>query len=161
MTDYQLPDFNVPPLSAAEPGLPALTLPDPEQPDPPRPALLEPAPTPLELPPAEQPDPPLADLLAPIFPPSLRRFPTSEHALGKVSATPAIGEAPATLAQHIAALIESSPDAQSLPSDLRYEETRTTQDRMTHRLRHLAPLLLALLSAERGLAPEQEAPDAY
>ncbi|MBX5450675.1 hypothetical protein [Thermogemmatispora sp.] len=166
MAADQSPDFTFPSLSPDEPGLPALTFPDSEQPDPPRPTLLQPAPVPQELCPLvhplpERPDPPLDDLLAPILPSGLLRLPPNEHALGQVSATPILGEVPTTPAPDIAALAASSPDAQSLPSGLLYNEIRTTQDNMTHRLRHLAPLLQALLSAERGLSPEQEGPDVY
>ncbi|WP_052888090.1 hypothetical protein [Thermogemmatispora carboxidivorans] len=144
MTEDQLPIFRLPSLAPDPPGLPALTLPDPEQPDPPALLFGPSASVPLDLPPTERPDPPLPTLLEPLLPPNLLRFPPGEHAVGQAEVAPTLGETPATLAPESATHIQRSVDAQALPPTLDYNETRTTQDGMTHRLRHLAPLLLAL-----------------
>ncbi|MBX5455903.1 MAG: hypothetical protein IRZ31_03295 [Thermogemmatispora sp.] len=153
MTDDQLPAFRFPRLAPDTPGLPALTLPDPEKADPSALFFAQPASAPLDLPPTNQPDPPLPTLLEPLLPPNLLRFPASEHSLGQTEIAPTLGESPATLAPEIAAQVERSADARSLPPTLHYDETRTTQAGMTHRLRHLASLLLALSEGPEGSPP--------
>ncbi|RAQ95638.1 hypothetical protein [Thermogemmatispora tikiterensis] len=144
MTDEQFLALRFPPLAPDTPGLPALTLPDPEKADPSALFLAQPASALLDLPSTDQPDPPLPTLLEPLLPPNLLRFPSSEHSLRQAEIAPTLGEAPATLSPEIAAQVRRSADARLLPPTLHYDETRTTQDGMTHRLRHLASLLLAL-----------------
>jgi hypothetical protein len=157
MAEFSTPDFSVPPLAAGQPGLPALELPDPARPDPPAAALLQPAaPAALELPNPRQPDPPVPDLIDPVMPPDLLRFPpATTHSLGdRPQIAPALAEPPAQLAPATSQLAHNSADAKQLPPELHYDETRTVQDGMTSRLRHLAPLLLLLQghSSDRGLS---------
>ncbi|WP_069801480.1 hypothetical protein [Thermogemmatispora onikobensis] len=159
MTDDQLPTFRFPPLAPDPPGLPALTLPDPEQPDPATLSFGLSASAPLDLPPTDRPDPPLPTLLAPLLPPNLLRFPPSEHAVGQTEVAPTLGETPATLAPEGATRLQRSADVQALPPTLYYEETRTTQGGMTHRLRHLAPLLLALSNRSTSWAGQEVSRD--
>ncbi|MDQ2762531.1 MAG: hypothetical protein M3Y22_03290, partial [Pseudomonadota bacterium] len=55
-----------------------------------------------------------------------------------------MSDAPGELADAAMGLVHASPDNQDLPSGLTYAKDYTTQEEMTHRLRHLATLILGL-----------------
>ncbi|WP_376795830.1 hypothetical protein [Thermogemmatispora sp.] len=158
MTDEQVSTASqLPSLTPEPPDQPTLALPDPEQPDPPVLSLPLPASDLLDQLPIHLPDPPVPSLLEPILTANLSHPPANTHIADPVTVAPVLGAVPATLALDIAARVQRSADAQLLPANLHYDETRTTQEHMTHRLRHLAPLLLAL-SAENMPQAEREVP---
>lgn len=142
-------DFSLPPLQQADLAIPGLSRPDPTRPDPFLPDLTAPTmPADLDRPDVTLPDPRSADLLSPLIPHLLAQpdatRPALHAAYGPVEVQPQVGAEPANMDAQAAALAAHSADALSLPPSLRYEQVYTTQDEMTRRARHLAPLLSSL-----------------
>ncbi len=149
LADSTRPDFSLPPLEKVDLSMPGLTLLNPQQPDPYLPDLTAPQmPDDLDRPDVLLPDPRSPDLLQPVIPGtlSLTDAQATEYPelTGPVDAQIPLAEEPATLASSALSLARSSADALNLPPHLRYDQVYTAQDEMTHRARHLTPLLLAL-----------------
>lgn len=149
LADSTRPDFSLPPLEKADLSMPGLTLLNPQQPDPYLPDLTAPQiPDDLDRPDVLLPDPFSPDLLQPALPETLTlsdaQTPEYPELTGPVDVQIPLAEEPATLAPSALSLAGNSADAQNLPPHLRYDQVYTAQDEMTHRARHLAPLLLAL-----------------
>lgn len=148
MAEFSMPDFSVPNLAGTDLTFPDLTRPDPTRPDPPLPDLLAP-PIPLELdrPPTDEPSPALPDLTDPLIPGDLHMpdasTPEYVETLLPVIDVP-MSDQPGKLADAAIELVHASPDSQDLPAGLTYAKDYTTQEEMTHRLRHLATLILGL-----------------
>lgn len=143
------PDFSLPPLQQVDLTIPGLSLPDPTQPDPFLPDLTAPdMPAGLDHQDGTLPNPPSPDLLAPTIPALLVQPDEMRSALraayGPVEVQAQIGAEPASIDAEAASLAVNSADARQLPPSLRYEQVYTTQDGMTRRARHLAPLLSGL-----------------
>ena len=146
LADSTRSDFSLPPLQQVDLTIPGLSLPDPTRPDPFLPDLTAPAmPTGLDHPDNTQPDPHTPDLLSPTIPALLTQPDEMRSALqaayGPLAVQPRVGAQPANMDAEAASLAANSADTRQLPSSLRYEQVYTTQDEMTRRARHLAPLL--------------------
>ncbi|MDQ2906566.1 MAG: hypothetical protein M3Y81_23875 [Chloroflexota bacterium] len=148
MAEFSMPDFSVPNLAGTDLTFPDLTSPDPTRPDPPLPDLLAPSiPAGLEQPPTDEPSPALPDLTDPLIPGelSLPDASTPEYAETLLATIDVpMADPPGELAGAAMELVHASPDNQDLPAGLTYAKDYTTQEEMTHRLRHLATLILGL-----------------
>ncbi|MBA2286660.1 MAG: hypothetical protein H0W02_14380 [Ktedonobacteraceae bacterium] len=148
MAEFSMPDFSVPNLAGTDLTFPDLTFPDPTRPDPPLPDLLAPSiPAELDRPPVAEPSPALPDLTDPLIPGDLHRPDASAPEYGETllpAIDVAMSDPPGELAGAAMELVHSSPDSQNLPAGLTYVKDYMTQEEMTHRLRHLATLILGL-----------------
>lgn len=148
LADSTRPDFSLPPLEQVDLTIPGLSLPDPAQPDPFLPDLTAPdLPADLDRPDVTRPDPPSADLLLPLIPALLAQREAERSALvayGPTEVQAQVVAEPANMDEEAPSLAANSADARQLPPALRYEQLYTTQDEMSRRARHLAPLLAAL-----------------
>ncbi|MBA2287294.1 MAG: hypothetical protein H0W02_17625 [Ktedonobacteraceae bacterium] len=148
MAEFSMPDFSVPDLTSTDLTFPVPTFPDPTRPDPPLPDLLTPAiPAELDRPPVNEPAPALPDLTDPLIPGDLHMPDASaseytESLLATIDVP--MSKLPGELADAAMELVHASPDSQNLPAGLTYAKDYTTQEEMTHRLRHLATLILGL-----------------
>ncbi len=159
MDDYVLadstrPDFSLPPLQRVDLTIPGLSLPDPTRPDPFLPDLITPdVPPDLDRPDETLPDPRSPDLLFPGNPEVLVQPDQQQSMLralyGPVEVHAQVSEEPGGLDPSAPSLVAHSADARQLPSSLHYEQVYTSQDEMSRRSRHLAPLLSGL----EGQAP--------
>lgn len=153
LADSTLPNFSLPPLEMVDLTSPGLSLPDPVRPDPFLPDLTAlDEPDDLDRPDMTLPNPYGSDLLQPALPETPEAWALMDERVpqeyGDLTAPTAVqvplADTLASLAPAAQAMVDSSADAQHLPTGLHYDQVYTTQDEMTHRARHLAPLLLGL-----------------
>ncbi|HLI05207.1 MAG TPA: hypothetical protein VKV40_01410 [Ktedonobacteraceae bacterium] len=146
LADSTRPDFSLPPLQKADLTLPSLDLPDPTRPDPFLPDLTDPdIPDNLDRSDGTLPDPRSPDLLYPNVPHALAQ-PNQRQSMvralyGPVEVRPQTAAEPGSMSPSAPELAANSADARQLPPFLRYEQVYSTQDKMSRRSRHLAPLL--------------------
>lgn len=149
LADSTRPDFSLPPLQRVDLTLPGLSLPDPTRPDPFLPDLTDAdMPSDMERPDTVLPDPRSPDLFSPDVPQVLaqpdQRQSMLRAAYGPVEVHAPVSEEPGSMDPSASSLVANSADARQLPPSLHYEQVYTSQDEMSRRNRHLAPLLSGL-----------------